>query len=101
SLNQAERAALAPYFSSTLLDLATSTSGAVDNPTFYEVLRARGITDLIDFRDMLGVTFVDTVVLSPSGQSLLGRERLALLVHELAHVEQYRRLGVEKFARNY
>jgi len=53
-----------------------------------------GFADLPDFAMMNAVTFSDVVV---------SRERFThgLLFHELVHVEQYRQLGIERFAGLY
>lgn len=96
-----EKDALANYFPSELLDKVGIGTAEIENPPFYERLRGLGFKDLIDFRNMAGITFIDTVILSGVGESRSGRDRLALLAHELAHVEQYRRLGVQRFARIY
>jgi len=49
---------------------------------------------LPDFTDMAAITFVDTVV---SHESFTDR----LLFHELVHVVQYQKLGLEGFAVKY
>jgi len=63
----------------------------VGNPEFYPELQALGFTNLPDFGGMSAITFHDVIVshkaLTPS-----------LLFHELVHIEQYSRLGVDRFA---
>ena len=66
----------------------------VSNPDFYPMLQGLGFTNLPDFGGMAAITFHDVIVshepLTPS-----------LLFHELVHVEQYRQLGVDRFAELY
>jgi len=66
----------------------------IQNPEFYPVLRQMGITNLPEQAMMAAVTFNDVVV---------SREPFSdgLLFHELVHVEQYRQLGVQRFAEFY
>jgi hypothetical protein len=66
----------------------------VENPPFYVPLRRMGFTDLPSFSAMAAVTFSDVVV---SHQPFTD----GLLFHELVHVEQYRRLGIYRFAELY
>jgi hypothetical protein len=66
----------------------------LDNPSFYEMLRQMGFKNLPDFSQMAAVTFCDVVV---SHQPFSD----GLLFHELVHVEQYRQLGVPRFADLY
>lgn len=66
----------------------------IENPGFYGMLRGLGFTNLPEFRFMAAVTFQDVVV---------GHEAFSdgLRFHELVHVEQYRQLGVQRFAELY
>jgi hypothetical protein len=66
----------------------------LENPPFYEMLRKMGFMNLPDFSQMAAVTFCDVVV---------SHQRFSdgLLFHELVHVEQYRQLGVPRFAELY
>jgi|SRR5579862_9414200 len=66
----------------------------VGNPDFYPKLEALGFCNLPDFSAMAAITFSDVIV---SHEPLEG----ALLFHELVHVEQYRQLGVDRFAELY
>lgn len=66
----------------------------VGNPEFYPMLQALGFTNLPDFGGMAAITFHDVIV---SHEALTP----ALLFHELVHVEQYRQLGVDRFAELY
>ncbi len=66
----------------------------VENPPFYALLRQMGFTNLPNFSSMAAVTFCDVVV---SHQPFSD----GLLFHELVHVEQYRQLGIPRFAELY
>jgi hypothetical protein len=66
----------------------------VENPPFYVPLRRMGFTNLPSFSTMAAVTFCDVVV---SHQPFSD----GLLFHELVHVEQYRQLGIPRFAELY
>jgi hypothetical protein len=66
----------------------------VPNPPFYPVLRAMGFTGLPDFALMAAVTFKDVVVSNePCSRGMV--------FHELVHAEQFRQLGVNRFAELY
>jgi hypothetical protein len=58
------------------------------------MLEGVGFETLPDFSDMAGVTFCDVVVLHEPASD-------GLLFHELVHAEQYRQLGVSRFAELY
>src|ERR1700730_5821700 len=66
----------------------------VGNPGFYPMLQEWGFGHLPDFQTMAAITFNDIIV---SREPLDAR----ILFHELVHVEQYRQLGVERFAELY
>jgi hypothetical protein len=66
----------------------------VGNPNFYPMLEGLGFRNLPDFSDMAAITFNDVIV---SHEPFTA----PLLFHELVHVEQYRQLGVERFAELY
>ena len=66
----------------------------VANPSFYSMLAEMGFANLPYFGEMAAITFSDVVV---SHVPLTE----GLLFHELVHVEQYRRLGVSRFAELY
>jgi len=66
----------------------------LENPPFYQMLRQMGLVNLPDFSTMAAVTFYDVVVShQPFSEGLL--------FHELVHVEQYRQLGLPRFAELY
>ena len=95
--NQA--AAMRPFFPSSTLDssrLLVLTGDRVGNPPFYSQLVQLGFeaASLPNFSFMAAITFVDTVV---SHEPFTNR----LLFHELVHVVQYEKLGLEGFAVKY
>ena len=90
-------AAMKGFFRPELLDktqLLVLTNTRVQNPHFYPQLAALGFTNLPDFQQMAAITFNDVVVSH-------GPFSDGLLFHELVHVEQYRQLGVDRFAELY
>jgi hypothetical protein len=92
-----QRAAMAGFFSSQLLDdasLVVLNEERVANPDFYPTLREFGFNNLPDQSSMAAITFFDTVV---SHEPFTN----GLLFHELVHVEQCRQLGVARFAALY
>jgi hypothetical protein len=96
-LSPAERAAMEGFFLPEVLDgtrLLILDGIRVQNPDFYPMLRGMGFENLPDFRLMAAITFSDVVVShAPFTQELL--------FHELVHVEQYRQLGIDRFAELY
>jgi hypothetical protein len=85
------------FFSPQLLDgarLLVLTGERVANPAFYPMLTNLGFNNLPDQSAMAAITFSDVVVSH-------GPFTAGLLFHELVHVEQYRQLGVQRFAEFY
>lgn len=66
----------------------------VPAPVFYPALISMGFTNLPDLSMMASITYFDTIVLQASFTN-------GLLFHELVHIEQYRQLGVQRFAELY
>lgn len=66
----------------------------VRNPEFYPMLRHLGFSNLPDQTRMTAITFSDVIVSHESFTK-------SLLFHELVHVEQYRQLGIPRFAELY
>lgn len=89
-----------PYFDRGTLDaIVVCVRPVIENPPFYAELGRRGITIPLDFTQMSGITFRDTVVIT---QANADRDALApLLFHECVHVVQYRKLGVDRFVEEY
>jgi hypothetical protein len=85
-----------PSFSLDSARLLVLTGDHVGNPPFYPQLVRIGFEPaaLPNFSLMAAITFVDTVV---SHEPFTDR----LLFHELVHVVQYEKLGLEAFAAKY
>jgi hypothetical protein len=97
ALTQPERESMHGFFSPQLLDgvrVVVLRDQRVSNPTFYAMLGQMGLRNLPDFAEMAAITFGDVVV---SHEPFTNR----LLFHELVHVEQYRQLGIPRFAELY
>jgi hypothetical protein len=96
-LSDDQKTAMGGFFSDELLNetrLVVLVNRRVSNPAFYALLRAIGFRNLLDQSRMAAITFLDTLV----AQVPVTDE---LLFHELVHVEQYRQLGISKFADLY
>jgi hypothetical protein len=92
-----QRTSMAGFFTPRLLDetrLLVLNGERVANPDFYPMLRQIGFDDLPDQSTMAAITFADCVVSH-------GPFTDGLLFHEFVHVEQYRQLGVPRFADLY
>ena len=92
-----QRTTVGTFFSAELLDnvrLLMLQGECVPNPDFYPMLRSFGFKNLPDQTGMAAITFSDVVV---------SHEQFSdgLLFHELVHVEQYRQLGILRFADLY
>jgi len=97
ALSAPQRNVMGGFFSPQLLDgtrLLVLQRERVGNPEFYPMLRAMGFYNLPDQSTMGAITFSDVVVSHAPFSS-------ELLFHELVHVEQYRQLGVPRFAELY
>jgi hypothetical protein len=96
-LSTAEKATLAAFFRSDLLEttqIVVLGKERIGNPDFYTMLKGMGFSNLPDFAHMAAVTFKDVVVSHEPFSN-------GLLFHEFVHVEQYRQLGVPRFAELY
>ena len=96
-LTREQRAAMDGFFSPHLLDsvrVINLDGHRVANPSFYPMLAEMGFANLPNFGEMAAITFSDVVVSHVPFTN-------GLLFHELVHVEQYRRLGVTRFAELY
>ena len=72
----------------------------IQNPPFYADLEHAGIQIPLDFRQMTGITFIDTILVSEA-VPIPPSEWLPLLFHELVHVLQYQELGLNRFVQLY
>jgi hypothetical protein len=88
---------MAGFFSPQLIDdtrLLVLSGERVANPEFYPMLRNLGFNNLPDQSTMAAITFRDQVLSHVPFSD-------GLLFHELVHVEQYRQLGIPRFAELY
>ena len=87
-------ASFGPYFEpETLARVRVQWVEQISNPPFYAGLQEQDIENLPDFQEMVGITFIDTV--------LVTRPDASLLFHEIVHVAQYRHLGPDAFMEKY
>jgi hypothetical protein len=96
-LSDAQKAVIAGFFRADLLEttqIVVLEKERIGNPDFYAMLQGMGFSNLPDFVRMAAVTF-NNVVASHEPFSN------GLLLHEFVHVEQYRQLGVPRFAELY
>lgn len=96
-LTEGQRLAMEGFFSREVLGetrLVVLQVACVQNPEFYPQLLQLGFENLPDFRQMAAITFGDIVVAHQTFTN-------GLLFHELVHVEQYRQLGIPRFASLY
>ena len=101
TLPQPERELISPFFcEETLEKVRFRHVGKIENPDFLGFLKATVAGDTpIDFSQMAGITFVDTIILSDA--YFEEHDLLSLLFHECVHVVQFDQLGVEGFMRRY
>ncbi|OLB83133.1 MAG: hypothetical protein AUI12_17145 [Acidobacteria bacterium 13_2_20CM_2_57_6] len=96
-LSRDQLSSLSAFFRADLLNsirLFVLEDERVPNPPFYPMLRAMGFDNLPDFALMAAVTFQDVIVSNePCSEGVL--------FHELVHAEQYRQLGLGRFAELY
>ena len=96
------QAFFAPFFPADALSrIRVVLVPHIENPPFYSVLSAQGIAVPLDFREMAGITFIDTILVSQSRADLSEAGSLSLLFHEAVHVVQYQHLGLERFMHEY
>lgn len=98
-LEDATRARLAPFFAPpTLARARARVVERVEPPAAVAAARRLGIPLPLELDRVAGITFVDTVLVL---DFVPDPGRVALLFHELVHVVQYDRLGVEGFVKRY
>ena len=96
-LTETQRAAMSPFFSSSVLDVARLCllrGTRVPNPSMYSMAKMMGISNLPDFSGMAAMTFVDVIV---SHEEVTD----SLLFHELVHVAQYVQMDLKEFAASF
>ena len=90
-----------PFFGSDVVSsVRLRTVPEIPNPDSYDELKAAKQPIPLDFRDMTGIAYSDTVLFSDKILAGL-RPSLGLVFHELVHVVQYRLLGVDEFISQY
>ena len=100
-LSTGERNAMQAYFEPETLDKARiAETHEIEEPSFVCRWREQGIPGLLDFRQLAGIVFVDTIVIAGKVPHQ-GTRWLSLLFHELVHVAQWRLLTPERMIRVY
>ena len=93
---------LSPFFTpNTLARIRVVFLKEIPNPPFYSVLATRGQQIPLDFRQMAGITFIDTILISAKEAPSSDAGMTSLLFHEAVHVVQYEHLGLDRFMRDY
>jgi hypothetical protein len=99
-LDSRTRLAIGSFFESDTVNTAHICEvSQIENPPFYSDLEEQGVSIPLDFRDMAGITFIDTILIAPS--KFDEKNRISLVFHECVHVAQYRYLGLESFVHEY
>jgi hypothetical protein len=96
-LSRLQKIAMQGFYSPQILDqarLLVLKGERIENPKFYAALWHMGFRNLPDQSMMAAITFCDVVVSHDAFSD-------GLLFHELVHVEQYRQLGIRRFAELY
>lgn len=101
ALPQPECSLIEPFFApETLSAVRFRHVPQIENPAFLAFVQGSSADDQpIDFSQMAGITFIDTVILSDA--YFEETDLVSLLFHECVHVVQYNQLGVEGFMRRY
>lgn len=101
-LTQEAMGRFSPFFEDRLLQkVRLLTVSALENPGFLEAYRStfdEKAIPLLDFSEMAGITFDDTILLV---DRLLGADSGLVIFHELVHAVQYELLGPDKFVELY
>jgi len=99
-LESSTRRVIGSFFQSDTLNSARICKvSQIENPPIYKELKEQGISMPLGFRDMSGITFIDTILIVPS--KIGTQSRSSLVFHECVHVAQYLFLGVDRFAHEY
>ena len=100
SITPEETNLLQRYFRAKTLELTRiKMVPQIENPPFYAELIRAGHPIPLDFRQMAGITFDNTILIRTS--YFAPQAFISLLFHELVHVVQYSCLGVPEFATRY
>jgi len=87
------------FYAGTLENIRVCKIEQIENPPFYASFEKTGQPIPLDFREMRGITFIDTIVIAEP--KVTPDIWLSLLFHECVHVCQYTILGVDKFIEQY
>ena len=99
-LSASELVALDPFFqTSALVTVRIREIETIENPDFYADLPREIRRGPINFTQMKGITFCDTILLAKANRAT--RADTSLLFHECVHVVQYRLLGIDHFVEQY
>lgn len=102
SLNAEELRILSSYFAPTTLGIAAIYSvQVIENPSFYADLQKMGQPIPLDFRQMHGITFIDTIAIAITKVNPSSDKWIPLLFHECVHICQYQQLGLDSFIERY
>ena len=100
-LSNTEKNEFEGFFSREILDMVmVQDVPVIKNPDFYSMLRERGIPEPPDLSTAIGITYIDTILISKK-YATTSSQWLPLLFHELIHVVQYELLGVRGFMEEY
>jgi len=81
--------AFSPFFTAEMLArVRVHVVDEIPNPDFYPQLHEQGLDLPLDFRQMAGLTLIDTVLVSRSRADLSTLALAPLLFHECVHVAQ-------------
>jgi len=88
------------YFSAATIEAArVAVVGRIENPDFYATIERAGQPIPLDFSEMHGIAYIDTILVR---EVAAGTQALRSLVfHELVHVAQYQHLGLGQFVNRY
>ena len=87
------------YLEATINRVRVKHVPRIENPPFYADLARAGVSIPLDFSQMAGITFDDTILISDIYAHT--QPRISLLFHEIVHVVQYGLLGVGEFSKQY
>ena len=101
NLTETEKSEFTPFFDSKILNLARiKIVSVIENPAFYSDLQDLKTPKLLNFNNVAGITFKDTILISQRFLKADSRLR-SLIFHELVHVVQYEIFGVREFIARY
>jgi len=87
------------YLEATINQVRVRHVPRIGNPPFYADLARVGVAIPLDFSQMAGITFDDTILISDLDAHT--QPLISLIFHEIVHVVQYGLLGVAEFSKQY